>query len=171
MTIPVTTTNTANEDTSRDEELARFAQELFRNEAEVELAKNTSTEGSGDNQTNGLSVNTAVPISGPEYSAINATTTTPPLIDQLTPPQPQQMERYVPDNSLLVRCDDCRVHAWCCSLTQFSVLMYGLVIAGMGIGIRLFNVHFGFTTFGLMVTSGAVFIIWIAYLIYFLRLA
>ena len=171
MTIPVTTTNTANEDTSRDEELARFAQELFRNEAEMESAMNTMTAGiGGDSQTTGLSVNAAVPIPVPENSATNATTTSPPFIDHLTPPQSEQMERYVHDDPWIYWCDNCRVGGCCCNLTQFSVLMYCPLFVGMEASIWIASMHFGYKPMGLVLTIGAI-IIWIVYSYFFLRLA
>lgn len=158
---PCHTTNTANHDTSYDEELARFTHELFRNEAE---ATNTMTAGSGgDNQANGLSVNTAVPIS-------TETTTSPPYVNHLTPPQPQQMERYVHDDPWIHWCDDCRVDGCCCNLTQFSVLMYCPVFAGMEAIIWIASMHFGYKPIGLVLTIGTI-MIWIVYSYFFLRLA
>lgn len=165
--------NAVDVDTSRDEELAHFAQELYRNEAKVELMSSaaiqtTSLVDEGDNNHN---VNTAVAITVPEPEQRIA----PPFVDLLfspTPPQPQQVQRSaISDDTLLICCDDCRIHSRCCNLTQFSVLTYCPVFAGMGTGIWLANIHFGITRLGLMLTTGAVMVIWIAYLSYFLRVA
>lgn len=151
MAIPVSTTNAD----GLDVELASFVQEQFGSEAEAEMTSSSDGEGGGHQPAWLFSV-TAIQIAAPESNT--------------TPPQPQQMQINVHDDSLIQWCGDCRIDACCCNLKQFTLLMYCPVFVGMGIGIWFGSMHFGYDTVGLMLTIGAA-VIWITYLCFFLRLA